>query len=143
MRNGYTWENYKFYNPLTNSFYFIGNEISGTSYDVAHVKWGDGARMPTLAELYELVAKCTFTTGSYKGVIGDYVTGPNGNSIFLPFAGIDGDGSSIGSFWSGTYVVGLGGNHAYDLVCSENWGGCGNLDRYYGQSVRPVKKKGT
>lgn len=143
VRNGYTRENYKFYNPLTNSFYFIGNEISGTSYDVAHVKWGDGARMPTLAELYELVAKCTFTTGSYKGVIGDYVTGPNGNSIFLPFAGINGDGSSIGSFWSGTYVVGLGGNHAYDLLCSENWGGCGNLDRYYGQSVRPVKKKGT
>lgn len=143
VRNDYTRENYKFYNPLTNSFYFIGNEISGTSYDVAHVKWGDGARMPTLAELYELVAKCTFTTGSYKGVIGDYVTGPNGNSIFLPFAGIDGDGSSIGSFWSGTYVVGLGGNHAYDLLCSENWGGCGNLDRYYGHSVRPVKKKGT
>lgn len=86
-KESYTLENYKFYNSGTNSFEFIGSEISGTSYDVAHVKWGGGARMPTFAEVKELLNNCTFKYGTYNGVKGDYVVGPNGNSIFLPFAG--------------------------------------------------------
>ena len=128
---------------------FIGNEISGTSYDVAHVQWGGGARMPTLAEVKELVDNCTFTEGSYNGVKGNYVTGPNGNSIFLPFAGrqkseIDYEGE-IGCFWSGTHDGDeVTVSCACYLYCSF-YDGYGSLlasfPRCYGQSVRPVTEK--
>ncbi len=143
-KDRYSWENYELYNPSTGNFDFIGSEISGTSYDVAHVKWGEGARMPTLEEVKELVNNCTFNYGTYNGVIGDYVTGPNGNSIFLPFAGhrfnddlkLEGN---IGDFWSGTYDD--DGNDAYHLDCSEDNAGWFNNYRFIGFSVRPVKEK--
>ncbi len=126
---------------------FIGDEISGTSYDVAHVKWGGGARMPTLAEVKELVNNCTFTYGTYNGVRGDYVIGPNGNSIFLPFAGYRfdddlGRGGDLGYFWSGTYDGYSYGIVAYSLYCSRDDGYWDNdRRRYYGLSVRPVTEK--
>ena len=123
----YTQENYKFYNQFTDRYDFIGSEISGTSYDVAHVKWGDGARMPTLTEVKELVNNCTFKHGTYNGVKGNYVTGPNGNSIFLPFAGYRYGGDlylegSNGYFWFGTYDDGIGGDLAYSLDCRGDYG---------------------
>ncbi len=141
-KDSYTWENYEFFKD---NLYFIGEEISGTSYDVAHVKWGDGARMPTLEEVKELVNNCTFKYGTYNGVKGDYVTGSSGNSIFLPFAGsrrnddlsYEGGG---GYFWSGTsddYDYYL----ACTLYCSEDFGYWYYGNRYGGQSVRPVTEK--
>lgn len=154
-KSDYTWENYiyreKYY--YDDDWYwvgkFIGNEISGTSYDVAHVQWGGGARMPTLAEVEELVDNCTFTGGSYNGVEGSYVTGPNGNSIFLPFAGnrdFDGLGyeGDYGYFWSGTYYDGYYGIGAYNacyLFCSRDYGHWYDYDRGVGLSVRPVTEK--
>ena len=146
-KSNYTFENYKFYNPSTNAYDFIGNEISGTSYDVAHVKWGGGARMPTFSEVDELVDNCTFTGGYYKGVRGNFVTGSNGNSIFLPFAG-SWEGSNLsnvgfhGFFWSGTDDDVNSGLYAYALHCFEGVGGWEwDAYRYPGYSVRPVKNK--
>ena len=55
--------------------------------DVAHVKWGGGWRMPTHDEFKELFDKCDWTTTIVNDVPGYKVTGPNGNSIFLPAAG--------------------------------------------------------
>ncbi len=151
-KSDYTGENYKYREKY---YYggdwlwggkFIGNEISGTSYDVAHVQWGGGARMPTLAEVQELVDNCTFTGGSYNGVRGNYVTGPNGNSIFLPFAGVRSYGGlsyegSYGYFWSGTYYDDCDGNGAYDLYCDGDYGNWRYDNRLNGLSVRPVKEK--
>ena len=145
-KNSYTWENYKFYNPSTYAAYYIGEEISGTSYDVAHVKWGDGARMPTLEEVKELVNNCTFKRG-YNGVYGDYVTGPNGNSIFLPFGGRrSGDylsfDSSMGFFWTGTFDnTDSSNDYAYYLGSNGGDAGWYGHPRSFGQSVRPVKSK--
>ena len=145
-KSDYTWENYKFYNPSTSYFNFIGSEISGTSYDVAHVQWGGGARMPTLAEVKELVNNCTFKYGTYNGVRGNYVTGPNGNSIFLPFAGnryrggLSSEGYS-GLFWSGNYYDDADGYDACSLYCYKDDGCWLNDYRYYGRSVRPVTEK--
>lgn len=138
----YTLQNYKFYNPSTNDFDFIRNEISGTSYDVAHVKWGGGARMPTLNEIQELVNNCTFEYYN-NGVAGEYVTGPNGNSIFLPYAGnyslvLYFEGES-GDFWSGTYDAGY--DNAYCLHYGGSDGHWNSYPRYAGHSVRPVKSK--
>lgn len=124
---------------------YIGDEISGTPYDVAHVKWGGGAKMPTLEEVRELLNNCTFIYGTYNGVEGDYVTGPNGNSIFLPFADYRGDGlygGGDGSFWSGTFNdEGYHGFFAYFLCCYRGYGNWYNSRRYLGQSVRPVTEK--
>ena len=64
-------------------FVNIGNNISGTNYDVAHVRWGGNWRMPTYDECAEL-KKCKQKWIEYHGVGGLLITGPNGNSIFLP-----------------------------------------------------------
>lgn len=43
--------------------------------------------MPSDEELYELRDKCTWSWVVLNGVSGSKVTGPNGNSIFLPAMG--------------------------------------------------------
>lgn len=128
--------------PYFHDWYWIYNnlgEISGTSYDVATVRWGGGARMPTWQEINELVKYCDFETGSLNDVVGSFVIGPNGNSIFIPYAGYrlqtslyyDGRDAHI---WSGTQS-----NNGCSHGC--RWGfNDGELDRKRecGQSVRPV-----
>ena len=128
--------------PYFHDWYWIYNnlgEISGTSYDVATVRWGGGARMPTWQEINELVKYCDFETGSLNDVVGSFVIGPNGNSIFIPYAGYrlqtrlyyDGRDAHI---WSGTQS-----NNGRGHGC--RWGfNDGELDwkRECGQSVRPV-----
>ena len=64
----------------------LGN-ITGTNYDVAHVKWGGAWRMPTVAERDELINNCSVETINYEYRVLDKFTGSNGNSIFLPYAG--------------------------------------------------------
>lgn len=61
--------------------------ISGTELDAATVLWGEGWHMPTLDEAKELMEKCTWQWEKLNNVNGMRVTGPNGNSIFLPAAG--------------------------------------------------------
>lgn len=56
--------------------------------DAAYVKWGNGWRMPTYKELVEMIKNCTFTVATYNKVKGWKITGPNGNSIFVPSSGI-------------------------------------------------------
>ena len=73
--------------------------------DAAYKNWGGSWRMPTYDELNELMTKCTRTWTTQNSVNGYKVTGPNGNSIFLPFAGyrydslLD-DAGSDGYYWS-------------------------------------------
>lgn len=64
-------------------------DISGSSYDIAHVKWGNGWCLPRSSEARELYYNDNFhwTWTTYKGTPGYKITGPNGNSIFLPAAG--------------------------------------------------------
>lgn len=75
--------NYKYYDPLTDKCIDIADQISDTDYDCAKKLWGNGWRLPSKAEFEELVNECTWevTSNGYK------VTGPNGNSIFLPASG--------------------------------------------------------
>jgi hypothetical protein len=56
--------------------------------DAATVYWGEQWRMPTYEECVELVEKCTWTWTTQNEVEGYLVVGPNGNSIFLPSAGL-------------------------------------------------------
>lgn len=61
-------------------------EVSGAS-DIATVKMGKGWRMPTAQEMLELIDKCEWKQKTIKGVKGAQVTGPSGESIFLPASG--------------------------------------------------------
>lgn len=54
--------------------------------DAATVNWGGAWRMPTKEEQVELIIECNWTLDTMNGVDGYTVTGPNGNSIFLPIA---------------------------------------------------------
>lgn len=126
----------------------IGSNISGTQYDVAHVKWGGTWRMPTLNEIKELMYNCSWKWTKYNGVKGQLVTGRNGNSIFLPAAGgrpgtsVDLVGS-LGYYWSATewssdyhYVYGLEfDNDGCRWDDSFYW-----THSYIGHTVRPVTK---
>lgn len=61
-------------------------DISGLpEYDSATKLLGDGWRMPTAKECEELIELCSWETKVIDNIEGQLVTGPNGNSIFLPF----------------------------------------------------------
>lgn len=141
---GETEEKSNYYTYLYEGVY-IGSNISGTEYDVAHVQLGDGWRMPTRDEVMELVNNCDWEWTFINGVNGCLVTGTTGYSIFLPAAGcrLGTDVIACGSegyYWSGSegeysddcaYYFYIGsGNHDFSLSY-----------RYYGHTVRPVVEK--
>lgn len=122
----------------------IGSDIAGTSYDVAHVRWGGSWIMPSHDRQMELMNNCTKEWTTLNGVNGILVTGPSGGQIFLPAAGhrwCDGldDAGYDGDYWSSTQHPDY-----YDLAYCLHFGyrlwhwNCGNIDRYYGYSVRAV-----
>ena len=73
--------------------------------DVAHMKMRGAWRMPTLDELKELFNQCQCSVETAGDVKGFRITGPNGNSMFMPLAGYN-MGESIskrgykGIYWS-------------------------------------------
>lgn len=107
-----------------------------------NVRWGSGWRLPNKAELEELKVRCTWKWTTQNGVKGYEVTGPNGNSIFLPAAGYRGGSSlcSVGSggfYWSSTpYDC----NIAWYLYFYSGGQNLNNYNRSYGQSVRLVSE---
>lgn len=104
-KTNYSIETYKFYNKETNEIQNIGENISGTEYDVAHVKWGNGWRLPTRRECQELLDKCKLIQTTYKGEEGEVVVGPNGNCIFIPTAGHYNNSSLESDKWVGEYMT--------------------------------------
>ena len=101
--------------------------------------------MPTWSELEELKTICTWTNGQVDGVKGSWVKGPNGNSIFLPWAGnrkgasTFSDKGTYGYYWSGDMGVSL---HSYgykDLdIGASGVHQTDGAENYWGQSIRPV-----
>ena len=69
--------------------------------------WGSEWHLPTALEWTELMEKCRWTWEMCNGVAGRRVTGPSGNSIFLPFVGYElTDGlytvGAVGAYWTAT-----------------------------------------
>ena len=137
---------YKYYNSLT-GYTSLGSDISGTQYDVAHVKWGGGWHMPSYDQLGLLTSKCTSTWTSVNGVYGRKVTGPNGASIFLPAAGSRWNDytyyvGSDGYYWSSTKYPDYHPDNAYSLGFGPGYVGPGtfnyviNYVKYLGLTVR-------
>lgn len=65
------------------------------SKDAARFNWKGSWRIPSSEEYEELEDNCTFLEGYYNNVYGMQVTGPNGNSIFLPTYEMKGGGHEI------------------------------------------------
>ena len=148
-KDNYNWNNYSYLETYEKHDGYtrivckdIGNNICGTQYDVAHVKWGGNWRMPTKAELGELLEQCTTEQTVLNKVQVMKLTGPNGNSIFLPFTGFydDGDIENKGfctQCWSGELDS---NSSAWALVLynEANYNWVGRYSNNEGNSVRPV-----
>ena len=150
----YSWFKYKYgtdYNQLTkycnDSYYgkdgFMDNKtVLEPEDDAAHVNWGGTWRMPTKAEQVELCNNCTWDWITQNGVKGYKVTGPNGNSIFLPAAGYMrggtlNDAGSSGSYWSSSLDTGSP-NYVYYVEFDSDYVRWDICYHYFGRSVRPV-----
>lgn len=83
-KSQYNQNNYSYYNSNTKEYIDIGDNIAGTEYDAATVNLGYDWRMPTNDEFNELLTKCSIVWSKINGKEGCILTGPNGNSIFLP-----------------------------------------------------------
>ena len=108
--------------------------------DAAVVNWSGSWRMPTDAEMTELINNCTWTWISQNGVNGYKVTSKsNGNSIFLPTAGSRYDSSlgDDGNYWSSSLNTDSP-YYAYVLDFSSDSMDWYDDYRHYGFSVRPV-----
>lgn len=137
-KSEYTGENWVIYKK---SF----SDISGNrKYDAARSNWGGSWRLPTRSECQELVDKCKWTWTSQGGHNGYKVTGPNGNSIFLPAAGyccgssLDAAGEYGGYRSSTPYEIGT--QNAYYLYFNSSRHYVYWYYRFCGQSVRPVSE---
>ena len=119
------------------------SDFSGNAtYDAARANWGSTWRMPTKTEMEELKNNCTWTWTTQNGVNGYRVTGPNGNSIFLPAAGYCYGSSrySVGErgyYWGSTPNEG-NTNFACDLNFYSGYLNVNWYNRLYGLTVRPV-----
>lgn len=153
----YSWENYKWCNGsnttmtkyCTISSYGYNGFTDGKTEldpedDAAYVNWGASWRMPSMEQIEELIDNCTWIWTQQNGVNGHLVTGPNGNTIFLPAVGFcmgnsHYDAGRSGDYWSRMLESGgLGtacdwGFFSGDVSCSGSW------SRYIGLSVRAVR----
>lgn len=80
----------------------VGDISGNISYDAARSKWGGQWRMPTKAEFLELAQYCEAKIGMVNGVKGCVITGPNGNSIFIPYNSVKSGGIKSSSALSVT-----------------------------------------
>ena len=123
--------------------YIDGEGNLTPQYDAATVNWDGGWRMPTKSEQEELLDNCTWTWTTQNGVNGYNVTGPNGNSIFLPAAGYRfkpslNNAGGNGYYWSSTHYDYYICDYAFRIDFDSVDRFVYEYGRYYGQSVRPV-----
>lgn len=88
---------------LKKNGYLNSQGILAIAHDAANSNWGGSWRMPTLDEFNELKSNCKWNWTTQSGKKGFKITGPNGQSIFLPAAGTKMDSSffpSGGMYWT-------------------------------------------
>lgn len=117
-------------------------DIAGTEYDAAYVNWGEDWRMPNYEEVSELLNYCKAQEGvTYNGVKGFLFTGPNGNSIFLPFCGFfykeELSADFQGYLWTSTRDSGWQGQ---TLKFNKKYAFHEISPREFGLNIRPVTK---
>ena len=149
-KSSYSWSNYKYSDAKGNNIskYCISS-YHGTvdnlttiepEDDAARVNMGKDWRIPTKTEMDELLKKCEWKYETLDGVSGNRVTGPNGNSIFLPDGGAkSGDEMTrqgYGYYWVSTLYWGSA-SYCINTVFKED----NMFDRCMGLTIRPVLDK--
>ena len=149
-KQNFSWEIYKWCHG-TKSTITKYNATDGLTTllpedDAAHVNWGGQWRMPTKEELTELREQCTWKWVTINGIKGNKVTGPNGNSIFLPAGG------SYNTFDDQLNLAGVHGwiysstkssvdNQAQEMGTSSSGAAQTSCSRCLGLNIRPVLPK--
>ena len=140
----YWWSTYIHCDGNYDTCHDLGDDIAGTQYDVAHVKWGGSWVMPSLDQIKELLNNSTSKWVTENGVNGRRFTGSNGGSIFLPAAGgrwydDPDDAGFSGVYWSSTQNPWNSGGAYFLFFYSDNayWD---FIELYYGSTVRPVSR---
>lgn len=151
-KTNYTWDTYRWcagasddlkkYNCESGYGTVDNKAVLDLEDDAAHAKLGGVWRMPTSVEMDELKEKCHWMHMAYRGVQGYKVTGPNGNSIFLPATGYrsetaHGSRGTSGYYWSSTLITSYP-EKAFYLFCGASNTAKYNNDRSIGCTVRPV-----
>lgn len=150
VKNHYDWNTYRHCNGKIENCRNIGNDIAGTQYDVAYMKWGGKWHMPNREQINNLINNCSKKWTTVNGVQGLVLTAPNGNSIFMPaaryinydggYAGDQHDDFSYGTYWlsilsRGYYCAG----GAYVIVFKKDGSmKIQAMNRADGHRVRPI-----
>lgn len=151
-KSTYNWSNYQHgnYNTLTKyctdsrwgyNGYVDNQTILQPMDDAVTANWGDGWRMPTKAELDELIDKTDNVWTICNGKYGRLFKG-NGNTLFLPAAGAgDSKEGVFGCYWSSSLYTEIP-----EFACTSysfHSDGCfivnGYTSRSYGYPVRAVR----
>ena len=137
---------------LQSAGWVTSDGVLAPRHDAAHVKWGGGWRMPTIAELSGLYNKCDWTWTTMNGVKGCLIRGRDAfaaNSIFIPGASYGSQSSlhcygydyGFGSYWSSeprsnnsssSGSLNFGPGYVFYFTTGERY-------RWYGFSIRPVQ----
>jgi len=153
----YDWNTYKW---CDNSGYSLTKYCTDSYYgtvdnkteldpedDAAWMNWGPMWRMPTYDQIVELHENCSSRWVTLNGINGCLVTGPNGNTIFLPATGaVTGSSADntgiVGEYWSRSLLVAYnpdGPIYAFNMWLSSSGVSGNHMFRNDGYSVRPVR----
>ncbi len=137
-KSNYSWSTYKWCNGSSSSITkyccdsqygndgFIDNKTTlDLEDDVAHVRWEGSWRMPTSAEMSELIANCVIKETNKGYLFTSKKPGYTDRSIFIP----------NGWLWSSSLQAG-GSRRAYYLYTTYKQ--MSHEDRYHGNHIRPV-----
>ena len=153
-KTDYSWSTYRWcngsettltkYNTMSNYGTVDNKTVLDLSDDAARANWGVSWRMPTDAEWTELRTQCVWTWTTLGGKNGYNVRGPNGNTIFLPAAGLRSGTSlnragSSGYYWSSSLNT-VNPHYALRVYFYSSFVDRDSYNRDYGQSVRPVSE---
>ena len=151
----YYWDTYKYCKFSTNDdFYRLTKYCCNSEYgyngyydglrvllsedDAATVNWEGDWHTPSCSDWEELLNNCTNEWTTLNNVNGRLFTAPNGNTFFLPAAGVYGDAFGVhGQYWTNELTE-EGISVARDYFFSNTQEGVIGYDRYRGESVRPV-----
>jgi hypothetical protein len=139
----YDWHTYSLCKGNQSSCLDTGLHISGTPYDPAHMKWGDGWKMPTSTQFKELLKNCSYQWTTVNGKKGGLFTSrKNGNSVFLPaceqrIGWRRHCSEDHGCYWAGTRYQ---KKDAYYIWFASTRVIFETFDRCYGLCIRPVLK---
>ncbi len=152
-KSTYNWSTYKWCNGRDSTFTkYCGSSDYGTvdnltelklEDDAAYVNWGTSWCIPNDEQRQELVNSCSWLWTTRNGVNGYQVTGPNGNTMFLPAAGYRYYASlynagSNGRYWTSTINGPRSNTALYIHFVSDNIPFYAGY-RMMGHTIRPVR----